>query len=89
VGAFGILTVALMLLRLALRKHRGQPLILSDHLTIVCIGLVLARSAFATVIILWGNNHMDQPAVDMSSTEIYHRQIGSRITLVKRLVYNV
>ncbi|KAB8067219.1 hypothetical protein BDV29DRAFT_163604 [Aspergillus leporis] len=78
-----------MLLRLALRKHRGQPLILSDHLTIVCIGLVLARSAFATVIILWGNNHMDQPAVDMSSTEIYHRQIGSRITLVKRLVYNV
>ncbi|KAF7593187.1 hypothetical protein BBP40_011817 [Aspergillus hancockii] len=89
VGVFGVLTEILMLLRLLMRKLRGQSLTLSDHLTIACIGLVLARSAFATVVILWGNNHMHRPAGALSSTEIYHRQVGSRITMVNRLTYNV
>ncbi|KAE8368942.1 hypothetical protein BDV27DRAFT_27830 [Aspergillus caelatus] len=89
VGVFGALSEALMLLRLVMRRCRGQHLILSDYLTIACIGLVLARSAFATVILVWGNNHMDRSVTDISSTEIYRRQVGSKLTLVNRLVYNV
>ncbi|KAB8263034.1 hypothetical protein BDV32DRAFT_146825 [Aspergillus pseudonomiae] len=89
VGVFGALSEALMLLRLVMRRCRGQHLILSDYLTIACISLVLARSAFATVILVWGNNHMDRHVADLSSTEIYRRQVGSKLTVVNRLVYNV
>ncbi|OOO08004.1 hypothetical protein OAory_01045040 [Aspergillus oryzae] len=89
VGVFGALSQALMVLRLVMRRCRGQRLILSDYLTIACIGLVLARSAFAAVILVWGNNHMDRPVADISSTQIYRRQAGSKLTVVNRLVYNV
>ncbi|KAE8381691.1 hypothetical protein BDV26DRAFT_289319 [Aspergillus bertholletiae] len=89
VGVFGALSEALMLLRLVMRKRRGQRLNLSDYLTIACIGLVLARSAFATVILVWGNNHMHRPVSDITEMEIYRRQVGSKLTLTNRLVYNV
>ncbi|KAE8352265.1 hypothetical protein BDV28DRAFT_4813 [Aspergillus coremiiformis] len=88
-GVFGALSVALMLLRLTMRTRQGQSLLLSDYLTIVCIGLIMARTAFITVILAWGNSDLEESVTAMSSTEIYRRRIGSKLTLVNRVVYNI
>ncbi|EED17950.1 conserved hypothetical protein [Talaromyces stipitatus ATCC 10500] len=88
VGVFGVLTIGLMALRLFMRKFRQQAFTLSDYLTMVCVVFIFARSAFTTVVLLWGNNNMKRPNPGLSSTEIHRREIGSKLTLVNRAVYN-
>ncbi|KAL4992843.1 hypothetical protein BDW68DRAFT_172868 [Aspergillus falconensis] len=88
VGVFGSLSILLMAIRLFMRKYRSQDFILSDYLTMVCIVFVLARSALTTVVLLWGNNNMTRPALNITEMEIYHRTIGSKLTLANRAVYN-
>ncbi|RDW83850.1 uncharacterized protein DSM5745_04176 [Aspergillus mulundensis] len=88
VGVFGGLSIILMILRLFMRKYRNQNFILSDYLTMVCILFVLTRSALTTVVLLWGNNNMKRPALGLTDVEIYHRTIGSKMTLANRAVYN-
>ncbi|CBF71117.1 uncharacterized protein ANIA_06622 [Aspergillus nidulans FGSC A4] len=88
VGVFGGLSIILMAIRLFMRKYRNQDFILSDYLTMVCIVFVLARSALTTVVLLWGNNNMTRPALNLTETEIYHRTVGSKLTLANRAVYN-
>ncbi|KAL4976468.1 hypothetical protein BDW66DRAFT_159654 [Aspergillus desertorum] len=61
--------------------------ILSDYLTMVCIVFVLARSALTTAVLLWGNNNMTRPALNMTETEIYHRTVESKLTLANRAIY--
>ncbi|KAL4818319.1 hypothetical protein BDW67DRAFT_15393 [Aspergillus spinulosporus] len=88
VGVFGGLSIILMAIRLFMRKYRNQDFLLSDYLTMVCIVFVLARSALTTVVLLWGNNNMTRPALNLTETEIYHRTVGSKLTLANRAVYN-
>ncbi|KAH8692300.1 hypothetical protein BGW36DRAFT_419578 [Talaromyces proteolyticus] len=88
VGVFGTLSLAVMALRLILRRIRNQPFNLSDYLTMTAILCVLARSALTTVVLLWGNNNMPRPAPEMSDTEIYKRTAGSKLTMANRVVYN-
>ncbi|KAL6236041.1 hypothetical protein BDW75DRAFT_124454 [Aspergillus navahoensis] len=88
VGVFGGLSILLMATRLFMRRYRKQDFILSDYLTMVCIVFVLARSALTTVVLLWGNNNMTRPALNITETEIHHRTVGSKFTLANRAVYN-
>ncbi|KAL4905296.1 hypothetical protein BDW74DRAFT_178293 [Aspergillus multicolor] len=88
VGVFGGLSIILMILRLFMRKYRNQAFILSDYLTMVCILFVLTRSGLTTVVLLWGNNNMKRPALDLTDVEIYQRTVGSKMTLANRAVYN-
>ncbi|BCS17822.1 uncharacterized protein APUU_10650S [Aspergillus puulaauensis] len=88
VGLFGGLSILLMALRLFMRKYRNQDFILSDYLTMLCIVFILARSALTTVVLLWGNNNMARPALDLSELEIYRRTVGSQMTLANRAIYN-
>ncbi|KAL3477260.1 hypothetical protein BJX99DRAFT_128527 [Aspergillus californicus] len=88
VGVFGFLAICLMALRLFMRKYRNQDFILSDYLTMVCIVFIMARSALTTVVLLWGNNNMTRPALDLTEVEIYHRTVGSKMTLANRAIYN-
>jgi hypothetical protein len=91
VGVFGFTAVVIMLSRLALRKYRKQGFNLSDYLTMAAIVCLAARSAFTTVVELWGNNNLTAayPALDtFTDTEIYQREIGSKLTLVNREFYN-
>ncbi|KAL4967393.1 uncharacterized protein BDV14DRAFT_198123 [Aspergillus stella-maris] len=88
VGVFGGLSIILMAIRLFMRKYRHQDFILSDYLTMVCIVFILARSAMTTVVLLWGNNNMTRPAPDLTDLEIYHRTVGSKLTLANRAIYN-
>jgi hypothetical protein len=85
---FGFATIFIMGLRLTMRKLRKQKLYLSDYLTIAAILCVLARSAFAIVVDLWGNNNDLKPGDHFTETEIYRRKIGSELTLAGRMVYN-
>lgn len=91
VGVFALCSASLMVLRLAMRRVRGQDFTLSDYLTIFAIACVASRTGFAMVIVLWGNNNLspeDRASILFTTTEIYRRVIGSKLTLVDRVVYN-
>ena len=80
-----------MLLRLTMRRVRRQDFNLSDYLTAAAIVCVAFRTGFAMVIVVWGNNNLpsnDQSSIVFTATEIYRRVIGSKLTLVDRIVYN-
>lgn len=89
VYVFGFLTVCLMTLRLVMRKVRSQSFNLSDYLTMCAIVFTLGRSAMTTVVLLWGNNNVDDRDTHVfTHEEIYQRTIGSQLTLANRVVYN-
>ncbi|KAH6694274.1 hypothetical protein BKA61DRAFT_564320 [Leptodontidium sp. MPI-SDFR-AT-0119] len=90
-GVFGFLSAVIMLLRIAMRKARGQVFNLSDYLTMAAMVCLATRTAFATVVTLWSNNNLSpgyRTSHKFSDTEIYHRVVGSQLTLVNRIVYN-
>jgi hypothetical protein len=90
-GVFGFAGILIMLFRLAMRKYRKQEFNLSDYLTIAAILFLAARSGLTTVVVLWGNNNLSaayRASDTFTDTEIYHREIGSKLTLVNRIVYN-
>jgi hypothetical protein len=91
VWVFGFAGMVIMLFRLAMRRYRKQEFNLSDYLTIVAIVCLAARSGFTTVVELWGNNNLTaayRASNPFTDTEIYQREIGSKLTLVNRIVYN-
>ncbi|KAJ5151501.1 uncharacterized protein N7482_010753 [Penicillium canariense] len=77
-----------MVLRLLMRKLRKQQLVLSDYLTMLAILIVLARSIIGTVITLWGDNNYHNPE-NFTATEIYQREVGSKLTVANRMLYKV
>lgn len=88
VGVFGVLSEALMIFRLVMRKVRDQRFELGDYFTMFAIASVMARSALTPVVLVWGNNNIKRPAPPMSEQEIYRRTIGSKLTLANRVIYN-
>jgi hypothetical protein len=91
VGVFGFAGMVIMLSRLAMRTYRRQKFNLSDYLTIAAIVCLAARSGFTTIVVLWGNNNLTaayRASNTFTDTEIYQREIGSKLTLVNRIVYN-
>ncbi len=90
-GVFDFTSTVIMLLRLAMRKYRKQEFNLSDYLTMAAIFCLAARSGFTTVVVLWGNNNLTdayRASHPFTDTEIYQREIGSKLSLVDRIVYN-
>lgn len=47
---------------------------------------LLIRQAFIHVVLIWGTNNIDL-SQNLSSLDIYHRSIGSRLVLVARIFY--
>ena len=63
-----------------------------SYLTMVAIFCMVGRSAFTTVVLLYQNNNMSKSFRAkhvFTPEEIYRREIGSKLTLVNRVVYNV
>jgi hypothetical protein len=90
-AVFGFCGALLMLARLAMRKVRRQKFNLSDYLTMVALACLISRTALTTVVVLWGNNNLtaaDPAANTFTAVEIYHRVVGSKLTLVNRMNYN-
>jgi hypothetical protein len=84
------LSVVIMFIRLVLGRVCRQKFGLGDQLTVAAIVFSLARIAFTHVIIIWGTNNISNKYRDthqFSRLEIYHREIGSKFTLVARSLY--
>ncbi|KID84891.1 hypothetical protein MGU_07858 [Metarhizium guizhouense ARSEF 977] len=87
-AVFGFASTLVMVLRLAIRKIKKKPLDISDYLTLIAIACVQARTAFTTVVVLWGNNNDYLFDEHPDPTEIYHLVVGSKLTLANRFIYN-
>jgi uncharacterized membrane protein len=87
VWVFGSATILIMGLRLLMRLLRKQQLYLSDHLTILAILCVMAHLSLATVVNVLGNNRTLKPGHHPTATEIYQREIGRKLILADRVVY--
>lgn len=90
-GVLGFASALIMVTRLAMRKVRGQRFDISDYLTMGAIACLAARCSFATVIVLWGNNNLTssyRASKLFDATEIYQREIGSKVTLCDRVFHS-
>jgi hypothetical protein len=82
---------ALMALRLIMRKARKQRFDVSDYFTIAAMAFLIMRLAMVHVVLIWGTNNISAAYRDshvFTDLEILHRQIGSKLTLAVRAVYN-
>lgn len=88
---FTWLSVALMAIRLIMRKLRKQDLNTSDYFTIAAMMFLIIRLALVHVVLIWGTNNIPEDfraSHTFTAQEIYQLEIGSKLTLVVRAVYN-
>lgn len=91
VGVFDFLGTAIMACRLIMRRVRRQKWNCSDYLTMVAALCLMARTAFSTIVVLWGNNNFTREYRGthwFSLTNVYQREVGSKLTIVNRATYN-
>lgn len=90
-GVFGFSSLFIMVTRLAMRKVRGKQFDISDYLTMGAIACLAARTSSATVIVLWGNNNLTpayRASKQFNATDIYQREVGSKVTLCDRVFHS-
>lgn len=84
------LSLLIMVSRLVLGRFFGQKFDVGDGLTVTAIFFTLVRTPLAHVVIVWGTNNLSaayRETHQFGSLEIYHREIGSKFTLVARTLY--
>jgi hypothetical protein len=84
-------SMAIMGLRLTMRKVRGQRFDASDYITMTCMGCLMARLSMVHVILLWGSNNLtdqQRATIVFTDQEIYRRIIGGKLTIINRTFYN-
>jgi hypothetical protein len=88
---FTWLAEALMALRLIMRKLRKQDLDISDYFTIAAMLFLIIRLSLDHVVLIWGTNNIPEDfraSHVFTQQEIYQMEIGSKLTLGVRVVYN-
>ncbi|KAK4695472.1 hypothetical protein P7C71_g2286, partial [Lecanoromycetidae sp. Uapishka_2] len=91
VWTFSWLAIVIMAMRLIWGRVQMGKLQLGDYLTMGAIFCAIARLAIIDVVLIWGSNNVTpefRKTHHFSSTELYHREIGSKLTLVNRIFYN-
>lgn len=89
---FTWLAEALMALRLLMRKFRNQDFNVSDYFTMAAMAFLIIRLAMVHVVLIWGTNNLtaaERDSYTFTAQEIYRLEIGSKLTLAVRAVYNV
>ena len=89
---FTWLAEALMALRLTMRKLRKQDFNISDYFTMAAMAFLIIRLAMVHVVLIWGTNNITdayRSSHIFTTQEIYQMEIGSKLTLAVRAVYNV
>ncbi|RDL35993.1 uncharacterized protein BP5553_06605 [Venustampulla echinocandica] len=84
--------VAIMLLRLGLKRYRQNGLELGEYFTIMSIISILLRGAVIHVALVWGTNSISKAALEkitLTPEYIYRHEIGSKLTMVNRAFYTV
>jgi hypothetical protein len=84
--------VAIMLLRLFLKRYRQQGMSLGEYFTIAAIVSILLRGAVVHVALVWGTNNISaasRKTMKFTPQLIYRLEIGSKLTIVNRVFYTV
>lgn len=79
--------LVIILIRLAGRKIRTDCLFAEDKVMFLSIIPLLARMGLIHVVLRWGTNNVTTDGRDLSSSEIYHRSMGSKLVLASRIMY--
>ncbi|KAI9682901.1 MAG: hypothetical protein M1829_006337 [Trizodia sp. TS-e1964] len=85
------LAVAIMLLRLGMRKFRSQVFEIGDYLTMFALFNLLGRSVLAHVCLVYGTNNVSadfRRTHQFTMEEIQNRELGSKLILVDRFFYD-
>lgn len=77
--------LAIILVRLAGRYVRTEKLFREDKIMAWSIIPLLARIALVHIILIWGTNNAI--TAGLTSIQIEHRMIGSRLVLASRIMY--
>ena len=77
--------LTIILVRIFGRKIRTDKLFREDWVMALSILPLLIRMSLVHVILLWGTNNAQTQG--LTETEIYHREIGSRLVLASRIFY--
>ena len=88
---FSCITVVILVGRLVGRKLVKQQFNLGDYLTIAACVCVLTRLGLIHVVLIWGTNNVTaayRAAHVFTATDIYQREIGSKLTITNRVFYN-
>ncbi|KAL1621643.1 hypothetical protein SLS56_009113 [Neofusicoccum ribis] len=85
------LAIAVMAVRLAMRKVRRQRFVLGDYLTMAAVVCAFVRLGMIHVVISWGTNNMSpklRDSTDWTADEIFRRETGSKLAVANRVFYN-
>ncbi|KAL7918217.1 hypothetical protein ACQKWADRAFT_304811 [Trichoderma austrokoningii] len=88
---FTWLALLVMAIRLWGRKYVRQPFNRGDYLTMAAAACALIRLGMIHVVLIWGTNNMtaaQRANHHFTPTEIYQREIGSKLTITNRFFYN-
>jgi hypothetical protein len=88
---FASAAMIIMILRLIIRKLRKHRFEASDYVTMACMFFLLARSALDHVVIIWGTNDVTEAfraSHVFTVDDIYRREVGSKLVVTVRLIYN-
>jgi hypothetical protein len=81
----------IMTLRLIMRKVQKQRFEVSDYVTMACMFFLLSRSAIDHVAIILGTNDVTEAfraSHKFTTNDIYRREVGSKLIIIDRLIYN-
>ncbi|PGH30435.1 hypothetical protein GX50_06810 [[Emmonsia] crescens] len=90
VGVFGLFTILVMFARLLMQKIRKRSLGASDYLTIFALICYCAYTTMTVLISMWGTNVINAPdniGRQFTKSEIYYREMGSKLALANRVTY--
>ena len=79
--------LAIILVRLAGRMTRSEKLYREDKIMGLSIVPLLGRMGLIHVVLIWGTNNAI--TAGLTPEDIRHREIGSRLVLVSRIVYAI
>ncbi|KAL7898160.1 hypothetical protein HDV63DRAFT_32185 [Trichoderma sp. SZMC 28014] len=88
---FTWLSLLIMAIRLWGRKYVRQPFNRGDYLTMGAAACALIRLGMIHVVLTWGTNNMtaaQRAHHDFTPTDIYRREIGSKLTITNRFFYD-
>lgn len=77
--------LAIILLRVFGRYIRAERLFREDQIMALSILPLLARMGLVHVVLLWGTNNAI--ATGFTPLDIQHREVGSKVVLVSRIMY--
>lgn len=91
VWVFSWVAITIMAIRLLWQRIQSRRFFPGDYLTMAAIFCAVARLGIIHVVLIWGSNNVTaafRASHQFTPTEIYQREVGSKLTLVNRTFYN-